>query len=58
MKPYDAVRGRRKKRDHRVKCLRCEQIFLSRNLKTNRICEPCKNDHVWRLNFPDFDFID
>lgn len=25
-----------------INCLRCDQLFLSEDRKTNRICEPCK----------------
>lgn len=48
MKPYDALKGRRKKRNHKVKCLRCENVFLSRNLKSHRICDGCKHDYAWK----------
>lgn len=52
---YNFKRGRRvrKKRNHKVKCLRCELIFLSTDLKTNRICEKCKSDYAWRFSLHD-----
>jgi len=51
MKPHypRLQRGvKRRKRNHKVKCLKCEQVFLSNNLKTNRICQPCKNNDDWK----------
>jgi rRNA maturation endonuclease Nob1 len=39
----------RKKRNHKLKCLRCNQPFLSLNLKTNRICSKCKSDMAWAM---------
>lgn len=39
---------KRKKRNHKVKCLKCLQVFLSANLKTNRICHKCKQLSDWR----------
>lgn len=48
MKPYDCHKGTRRKRIHSVKCLRCLKVFLSKDLKTNRVCYNCQQDFWWK----------
>lgn len=53
MKPYER-RSKRRKRDHKVKCLKCDLIFLSEDLKNNRICLKCKSHYDWYFG-PDYE---
>lgn len=51
MKPHDIrlQRGvKRRKRNHKIKCLKCLQVFLSYDLKSNRICNRCKQSPEWK----------
>jgi len=36
------------RRNHKLRCLRCELPFLSKDIKTNRICHKCKSDESWK----------
>ncbi len=53
MKAYER-RANRRKRDHKVKCLKCDLVFLSEDLKVNRICGKCKSNYDWYLG-PDYE---
>lgn len=47
MRPNEKMKIRRK-RDHKIRCLKCDLMFLSTDLKSNRICDKCKEKEFWK----------